>query len=162
MKTQWRVADLSPVAYGGEEAEFPYERELVKAQFVRELTEHLGYPQTALHLNVSVLVKDLGFQVADVAAENDRGEIAIVAGVETPKEYEKNQEKHVRDLYLQAAVFARTRRVKHLVYYTRWYEEAGLLCKKYSVIDYAKYAHYYLWQKAGFLSDGTLPEYKSN
>lgn len=161
MNKSWYVAEPSSVAYGGEEADFPYERELVKAQFVRELTEYLGYPQSAIHLNV-VAPKESGFQVVDLIVENGRGEIEMIAGVETPENYKKNQEKLVWRLYEYASMFSKSKRIKYLVYYTRWYEKTGLLCKQYTVIDYAKYPTYFLWQRSNFLSEHILPRYISN
>lgn len=162
MRTQrvFLLRESAPVAYGGEQRDAFPERDLVRAQLAAELNERLGYPLSAIHVDVTLLVVGAGFQSVDVVAQNDQGEIVIAAAVEKPQEYERNQEKFMRALFRQAAALSRTKKVSFLAYYTRWYQKGGTLQKRQLVVDYAKHPSYHFWQRAGFPSQGVLPAYE--
>ncbi|MBU1015311.1 hypothetical protein KKI17_02640 [Patescibacteria group bacterium] len=148
--------ESAQVAYGGEEQELFPEKDLVRAQFVVELNERLGYPLSSIHIGALVWVEGAGFEQIDVVVGSEMGDIMIAAAVESPKEYESRQEQVMRGLYWKAAVLARAKRVRWLVYYTRWYH-IGVLYKRQLVVDYAKYPNYAAWQTASFPSAGVLP-----
>lgn len=150
--------ESAQVAYGGEQEGPFFEKDMVRAHFVVELNEDLGYPLSAIHVDTPLWVEGRGFQEAAVLVENQGHEIVIAAAVETPQEYERNQEFALRNLYLQAGALAKTRKVRQLVYYTRWYRN-GSLKKRKIVVDYAAYPTYEAWQAAGCPSARALAAY---
>lgn len=150
------VRESVQFAYGEEERGPSYEKDLVRAQFVAELNEQLGYPFSSIYVNVLVPVPGEGFHQIDVVVGSKEKGVVLAAIVESPQEYEQKREEHLQSLFMSAASLAKTERVGLLAYYTRWYEQ-GALRKRQIIIDYRTHPSYDAWQTAGFPLVNNLP-----
>ncbi len=157
-RMEFLVAEPIPVAYGGEEAEFPPEREMVKAHLVVELLERLGYPLSAVQVNQFVETEKFGFRVAEVVASDRRHLPSLLCSVEASSQYEERKETALQDLYIQAIALNKENSLRWLAYYTRWYQH-GNLRKKHIVIDYRSFPTFALWQEAGRPTRPSIPSY---
>ncbi|MBI2573777.1 MAG: hypothetical protein HYV78_00030 [Candidatus Wildermuthbacteria bacterium] len=143
------LRESAPLAYGEEERGPFYEKDLVRAQFVAELNERLGWPLSSIYVNVLVFAEGAGFQQIDVVVSNKEGGVMIAALVESPQEYESQREQRLRGLFKIAFALAKTEKVYRIAYYTRWYDR-GMLRKRQIIIDYATHFTYEAWEAAGF------------
>ncbi|MDA1337519.1 MAG: hypothetical protein O3C23_02015 [bacterium] len=157
--TRFQVAESALVAYGEDlEGEFSQEREQIKAYLVTELLDQLKYPMGAIQVNQLVGIKEHGFLLADVMAENRRYQPFLLCKVEVLNRYYERKGLALQDLYAQALGMNSKNSLQWLAYYTRWYEQ-GNVKKRYVVIDYLSFPTLALWQEAGSLARSSLPSY---
>lgn len=157
MITIFFLRESAKIAYGGEESSAFPDREIVRAQFVAELVETLGYPLSSVCVDAVVWVGRKGFQPVDVLAARDQGDV-LVAAAEAPRAYEDRRERAMRDLYIKAEAVSRTTKVSLLVYYTRWHKN-GREFTRHVIVDYAAYPTLCAWHAAGSPSLDRLPPY---
>jgi hypothetical protein len=157
-RQDFQVHEALGVAYGGEDQEFPKERDLVKAHLVVALLEQYKYPMSAIQMNTLVSTAQ-GLRETDVLAFNRTQEPFMLAAVEAPQLYEERMDEAVNNLYTQAAVLDEAKSVRWLLYYTRWYTK-GVLRKKQSAIDYLKFPKFDSWHAAGSPARFFIPFYR--
>lgn len=143
-RQDFQVREATGVAYGGEDQEFPKERDLVKAHLVVALLEQYKYPMSAIQVSKFVATAQ-GFRETDVLALNRAKEPFLLAAVEVPHLYEERMEAAMHNLYVQAAVLDQQKSIRWLLYYTRWYTK-GVLHKKHIAVDYLKFPTLDSWR----------------
>lgn len=156
-RQNFQVREATGVAYGGEDQEFPKERDLVKAHLVVALLEQYKYPMSAIQINKFVATAQ-GFRETDVLALNRAQKPFLLAAVETPQLYEERMESAIADLYVQAAALDESQSVRWLLYYTRWYTK-GVLHKKQAAVDYLKFPTFDSWRASGSPTRSFIPPY---
>lgn len=156
-RQDFQVHEALGVAYGGEDQEFPKERDLVKAHLVVALLEQYRYPMSAVQLNKLVNTAQ-GLRETDVLALNRAKEPFLLAAVEVPQLYEERMDGAISGLYAQATALDEAKSVRWLLYYTRWYAK-GVLHKKQAAIDYLKFPVFESWHAAGSPFRSFIPSY---
>lgn len=161
LRVLWRqdfqVREALGVTYGGEDEEFPKERDLVKAHLVVALLEQYTYPMNAIQVNRFVSTAQ-GFRETDVLALNRAKEPFLLGVVEVPQLYEERIETAFDNLYLQAAALDQAKSIRWLLYYTRWYAK-GMLHKKQTAVDYLQFPTFDSWHAAGSPVTSFIPSY---
>jgi len=158
-REDFQVHEALGVAYGGEDQEFPKERDLVKAHLVVALLEQYKYSMSAVQLNILVNTVQ-GLRETDVLALNRAQKPFLLAAVEVPQLYEERMDEAVNSLYIQAVTLDEAKSVRWLLYYTRWYIR-GVLHRKQAAIDYLRFPTFGSWHAAGRPMRSFIPPYLS-